>query len=227
MARITGRIREMKMRKFIFGGLLSLLLAGAAIGQVYFQGAQSPGQLGVVASGAAGGVPYVSPTGAAAIASTTSCRLVATGGVPPALNATSSYSAQTPVITEVYLAEAYVPAPCSATGVANLNSATISGNVKVGLYNAAGVLIATSATTAQSGTSAFQLVPFTAVITVNPGTYYIATFYDNTTTRPQAWTTGAFGAGKLTGQTYATGFPANATMPTTFTTALGGAATLY
>jgi hypothetical protein len=215
------------MRKFILSAVFALL-AGAALAQsVYFQGAQSPGQLGIVSSGAAGGVPYVSPTGAAAIASTTSCRLVATGGVPPALNATSSYSAQTPVITEVYLAEAYNPAPCTATGVANLNSATISGNVKVGLYNLAGTLLATSASTAQSGTSAYQLVPFTAAITVNPGTYYIATFYDNTTTRPQTWTTGAFGAGKLTGLVYATGFSATATMPTTFTTALGGVATLY
>jgi hypothetical protein len=217
----------MLMRKFILGGLFSAILASAALSQVYFQGSQTPGQLGIVASGAAGGVPYVAPTGAGAIASTTSCRLVATGGVPPALNATSSYSAQTPVITEVYLAEAYNPAPCAATGVANLNSATISGNVKVGLYNAAGTLLATSASTAQAGTSAHQLVPFTAAITVNPGTYYIATFYDNTTVRPQAWTTGAFGAGKLTGLTYATGFSATATMPTTFTTALGGVATLY
>lgn len=219
------------MKKFL-NGLLALalaftLIAPALAQNIYFQGSATPGNLANVPSGQAGGVPYVSGSGAAVIAPTLSCRLVATGGVPPQLAATSSYSAQTPVITEVYVAEAYNPAPCTATGIANLNSGTISGNVKVGLYNAAGALLATSASTLVAGTSVFQLVPFTAALTVNPGTYYIATFYDNTTIRPQAWTQGAFGAGKLTGQTYATGFPANATMPTTFTTALGGAATLY
>jgi hypothetical protein len=217
------------MRKFLIGGFLASLLAGAAFAQtVYFQGTQlQGGALSNVPANAGGAVPYVKTEGSANLANTTSCRLVAAGGVPLGLSATSSYTAQTPAATEVYLAEAYNPAPCIATGVANLNSGTISGNVKVGLYNAAGTLLATSASTAMSGTTTFQLVPFTAALIVYPGTYYIATFYDNATVRPQAFTTGAFGAGKLSGQTYATGFPATATMPTTFTTALGGAATLY
>src|SRR5689334_8021901 len=83
---------------------------GAAAQQtIYFQATPNQGgQLSIVTPGSGGGVPYVGANGAANIASTASCRLFATGNVPTGLTATSSLTAQTPVITEVYYAESYV-----------------------------------------------------------------------------------------------------------------------
>lgn len=220
----------MRFKALLSAIVAAALVSGIALAQqtLYFQGAQTPGQLALISFGGAGGVPYVAQNGSANVATTTSCRLFATGNVPTGLTATASLTAQTPVITEVYYAEAYVPAPCNATGVAVYNSGTLSGNLKVGLYNSTGALVATSASTAAAGTTVYQLVPFTAAAVVNPGTYYLATFYDNTTIRPNTWTNGSFVAAKLTGQTYATGFPASlGTLATTFTTALGPVASLY
>ena len=165
---------------------------------------------------------------AAAGGFTASPRLIGTCGTNgAAVAATSAFTNQIPVITEVYIAEVFVPVNVTVTGVANLNGTVASGNVKVGLFNSAGALMATSASTASSGTTAYQLVPFTAPLAViGPATYYVGTFYDNTTVRGTTFTSGSCGASKQTGQTYATGFTA-ITPPTTFTTALGPVANLY
>lgn len=217
------------MKKFLAAiGLTSALVLGCAAWAqtVYFQGSQqSGGVLSQITSGSAGGIPYVNSTGAAAVASTLSCRLIHTGGAPNT-SATAANTNQTPVATEVYIAEIMVPYPCTATGLSVYNGSAVSGNMKVGLANSAGTVIATSASTAASGTTAYQNVPFTAALTINPGTYYALTFYDNNIQRATAWTAGAFGASKQTGQTYATGFT-TITPPTTFTTALGPVASLY
>lgn len=155
---------------------------------------------------------------------TLSPRDISTCGGNPSMVA---YTAQTPVITEVYIAEVMVPANVTVTGVAIFNSATISGNVKVGLANSAGAIVATSASTAMSGTSQYQLVPFTAAyVALGPATYYVTVFYDNNTVRPNTLTQGSCGVAKQTGQVYATGFTA-ITPPTTFATALGPVANLY
>ncbi len=155
-------------------------------------------------------------------------RTVHTGGVGGTL-ATNAFSAQTPVATEVYTCEIFIPANMTITGVGLLNSGTISGNVKVGLCDSAGNVLATSASTAQSGTNVFQRIPFTGTYAAKgPASYYVVVFFDNNTTRPWAHTVGNFGAGVLTGQVYATGFVSNASLaPSTFTTALGPVATLY
>lgn len=153
-------------------------------------------------------------------------RLFHTGGVT-ALSAASSYTSQTPVATEFYFAEVYVDANCTITGAAVFNSATISGNMKVGLFDSAGNNVATSASTAMSGTSAYQRVPFTGTYAAKgPATYYVGVFYDNATARPNTFTSGNFGVGNKTAQTFSTGFTA-ITPPTTFTTALGPVASLY
>ena len=125
----------------------------------------------------------------------------------------------TPVITEVYIAEMLVPCNMLVTGIANFNGSVASGNLKVGLFSRTGAVLATSASTAMAGTDAYQLVPFTATLTVlGPGTYYGGLFIDNTTARFNTWPVGKFGGSKQTGQTYATGFTA-ITPPTTFTAA--------
>lgn len=153
-------------------------------------------------------------------------RLCHTGGIP-GHPATGAFTAQTPVITEFYMAEIFIPANCTVTGVAVYNSATISGNLKVGLFAPGGGLLATSASTAMAGTNVFQRVPFTGTYAaLGPATYFVAVFYDNTTVRPWTHTVGSFGASRRTGQDYATGFTTGA-VPTTFTTALGPVASLY
>lgn len=133
----------------------------------------------------------------------------------------------TPVITEVYIAEVFVPADCSITGVANFNGSVASGNIKVGLADSTGAIVATSASTAMSGTDAYQRVAFTAPYAAQgPATYFVLLFVDNNTARVNTHTIGNFGAAKQTGQVYATGFTA-ITPATTFTTALGPIASLY
>lgn len=148
-----------------------------------------------------------------------------TGDVPAI--ATTSGNDTTPVITEVYIAEIFVPAGCTVTGIANFNGSVASGNIKVGLADSTGKIIATSASTAMSGTDAYQRVPFTVPVTIiGPATYYALLFVDNTTARFNTHAVGNFGAGKQTGQTYATGFT-TITPPTTFTANLGPIASLY
>lgn len=144
--------------------------------------------------------------------------------------ATSMFTDQTPVNTEVYTSEVFVPANTTVTGVAIRSGSVASGNVKVGLADVAGNVLKTSASTAVAGAAGvYQRVPFTSTYAaVGPATFYILTFFDNGTVRSSAHTQGNCGAGKLTGQTYATGFVSNASLaPTTFTTALGPVASLY
>lgn len=140
------------------------------------------------------------------------------------------FTNQTPVNTEVYTAEILVPATVGINGVAIQRGTVSSGNVKVGLADSSGNVVATSASTLVTGADGdFQQVPFTSVFyAAAPATYYALTFYDNSTVRARSITTGNCGAGKLTGQTYATGFVSNVLLaPTTFTTALGPVANLY
>lgn len=152
-------------------------------------------------------------------------RLCHTGGEPAI--ATTSGTDATPVATEVYIAEVFIPCNVTVTGVAVFNGSVASGNMKVGLADSTGAVVATSASTAMSGTDAYQRIAFTgAYDAVGPATYYVLQFVDNNTARINTHTVGNFGASKQTGQTYATGFT-TITPPTTFTTALGPIASLY
>ncbi len=165
--------------------------------------------------GAAGGLSF-------------SARNCHTGGVKA--TASTDGTDATPSTTETYLAEVNVPATCTVTGVSIFNgSATGSGNITVYLGSAAGNQItgAGSASTAISGTDAYQRVPFTAPITLlGPATYFVLSQYNNTGSRFNTHIFGDFAAGKLTSTTYGT-FPAAFTAPTTFTTGLGPIASLY
>lgn len=209
------------MKRFLLA-LLALVSVPALAQTIYLQGSQTPGQL---APPTAGIPATVQGTGAVNIYSTSGCRLVHTGGAPNT-SATSANTNQTPVITEVYIAEILVVMPCTATGVAVYNGSAVAGNAKVGLASATGAVLATSASTATSGTTTYQRIPFTGTIDLAPGRYYVLTFYDNAAQRPTAWTAGSFGTAVQTGQTFATGFT-TITPPTTFTTAVGPVASLY
>jgi hypothetical protein len=145
----------------------------------------------------------------------------------------------TPVTTELYVAELFVPATCFATGIAVFNGSDVTDNVKVALYDSAGNLLRASASTAGSGVDSYQLVPFatgptgaaaTTVVLPGPATYYVGTCYAGTTSRFNTFAVGSFGGGKITGLVFATNFASTAltiTPPTTFTTALAPIASLY
>ena len=152
-------------------------------------------------------------------------RMFHTGGIPAQVS--TDGTDQTPVATEVYICELFIPCNVDVTGLAIFNGSAVSENVKVGLADSSGKIIATSASTAQSGTDAYQRVPFTnKKALVGPATYYALVFIDNATGRLNTHTIGNFGASKQTGQVYATGFT-TVTPPTTLTTALGTIASLY
>lgn len=193
-------------------------------------GATTPGATGTAftsSSGAATFAGSITPTGGIAAAGgfAVSPRNWHTGGSPA--QASTDFTDQTVVITEVYIAEVYVPANCTLTGAAIFNGSAAANNCKVGLANSAGVVVATSASTAHTGNDQYQRVPFTSTYAaVGPATYYVLTFYDTAAAQANAHTVGNFGASKQTGQVYATGFT-TITPPTTFTTALGPVASLY
>lgn len=62
-----------------------------------------------------------------------------------------------------------------------MNGATVSGNIDVGIYDIAGAKLASSGSTAQSGTSAPQVITITNGLLLNPGRYFLAICMDNTT----------------------------------------------
>lgn len=134
----------------------------------------------------------------------------------------------TPVTTETYVSEVHIPNNVSVTGVALFNGSNVTGNVTVGLADSTGAPItaAKSASTAGSGTDAFQLIPFAApYVAKGPATYYVQVQYDSGTARYNTHTIGTHGVMKQTSQTY--GVFASFTPPTTFVTAIGNMGSLY
>jgi len=170
------------------------------------------------------------PTGGIAAAGgyTASPRNFAAGGLVPAVS--TDFTDATPVITETYMTEVFVPCNVTVTGIALFNGSNVTGNVVVGLVNAGTTQTplanSTLAGTAGSGVDAYQLVPFTAPLAVTgPATYFILTQYSSGTARYNAPPLGAHGTGKKTGETFGT--LTTYTTPTTFTTNLGNIASLY
>lgn len=147
----------------------------------------------------------------------------ATGNIPAYVSTFGNDS--TPVTTETYIAQVDVPHACTITGIAVFNGSVASGNIKVAIADDAGTVLASSASTAMSGTDAYQRVDLSAPLTAVGGTYFVLQQIDNNTARVNTHTLGNFGASKKTGETYGT-FTA-VTPPTTFTTAVGPVASLY
>ncbi len=169
------------------------------------------------------------PTGGVAAAGGFSFapNLCHTGGIPAQVSTDGTDA--TPSTTETYWAQVFVPANCSVTGAAIFNgSATGSGNITVYLSDSASGQIAASASTAISGTDAYQRVAFTGgpIAVKGPATYYVMTQYNNTASRFNTHTFGDFRAGKLTATTYGT-YPPSWSIATTFTASLGPIASLY
>ncbi len=133
----------------------------------------------------------------------------------------------TPVVTETYVSEIIVPGNCTITGIALFNGSDVTGSVTVGLATAAGVPIAAakSASTAGSGTDAYQLVPFAVAYVAAPGTLFIQVQYSSGTARYNTHTLGVHAVLVQTAQTYGT--LTSFTVPTTFVTNVGNIMGLY
>lgn len=170
------------------------------------------------ANGSSAGTPGVA-------GQTASPRTVAVGGLVPSVS--TDFTDATPVTTEVYLGEVLVPCNMTVTGVAVFNGSNVTGNVKFGLYDSTGALVAQTATTAGSGTDAYQRIAFTASYAAKgPATYYIGGSYSSATARYNAPPLGSFGASVSTGNVFGT-LPTTVTPPTTFTTNVANIASLY
>lgn len=135
------------------------------------------------------------------------------------------------VVTELYVAEVFIPSNVTITGVAPFWGANTNGNAKVMLFDSSGTRVAISASTDVSGHTAdsYTRIPFsTPYAAVGPATYYVGIICDDNTHDLNTHVVGNFGAGKITGLVYATesGY-ASITVPTTFTTGLGPIASLY
>lgn len=134
----------------------------------------------------------------------------------------------TPIVTETYVSEITIPGNTTITGVAVFNGTDVTGNVTVGLADAIGAPIAStkSASTAGSGTDAYQLIPFaTPYVASGPATLFIQVQYSSGTARYNTHTIGTHGVMKQTSQTYGT--LTSFTPPTTFVTNIGNIASLY
>lgn len=170
----------------------------------------------------------ITPTGGVGPAGgfTNSPRLVMTGNWKP-LAITDGVEV-TCVATTTYIAEVHVPANTTVTGVSLVNATAVAGNVTVTLANSAGVPIAAalSASTAASGTAAYQRIPFAApYAALGPATYYVMTQCNNTGYKFRAHTVGDFSTQSVTSGTYGTF--ATFTPAGTFTTAVGPVASFY
>lgn len=169
----------------------------------------------------------LTPTGGVAAASgySVSPRNIHTGGNPP--QATTDFTDYTVVTTETIRSEIFVPANVSSTGVALFNGSAVAGNVTVYLIDSTGAQVQATASTAASGTDAYQRIAWTGgpVTIKGPATYWIAVQGNNTGMKINTHTVGNFGADKQTSTVYGTLTVAAA--PTTFTTALGPVASLY
>ncbi len=155
-----------------------------------------------------------------------SARNVNAGGISAVLAADGNNS--TPVTTETYISEIFVPYNCTVTGVAVFNGSDVTGSMTVGLADASGTPIAAavSASTAGSGTDAYQLVPFAApYAAVGPAKYHIMVQYNSGTARYNTFAVGKHAVTKQTSQTYGT--LVAFTPPTTFTTVIGNICGLY
>lgn len=159
-----------------------------------------------------------------AVRGTMSPRLIHTGGAPAA--AAADFNNSTPVATETYMAEIYVPSQVHVKGVAVFMGSVNSDNIKVAILDPEGTVLGSTASTAGNTTADnYQSIPLSTAIDLVAGTYYVAVQIDSNTTRLNTHVVGSFGGGKQTSTVYGT--VTGLTPPVTFTTALAPVASLY
>lgn len=160
---------------------------------------------------------------------TLSPALCHTGGLPA--RASTDGTELDVVVTELYVAEVFIPASGPITGVNFMTGTNTNGNAKVMLFDSTGTRLAISASTDVSGFDAdsYNKIPFSSVLNAKgPAKAFVGIICDDNTNDINTHTFGGFNAGKITGLVYATeeGY-ASITPPSTFTTGLGPIASLY
>jgi len=136
--------------------------------------------------------------------------------------ATTDGTEKVAATTESYVSEIFIPCNCTLTGVAVLNATAVAGNIQISLADSTGAIItaAQTASTAASGTAAYQQVPFAVAYAAKPGKYFVVLQANNTGYKFRTHVLGNFTAGKLTGGTFGT-FTTVASLLGTFVTGLG------
>jgi hypothetical protein len=153
-------------------------------------------------------------------------RHIHTGSYPAIISTSGTDS--TPVITETYVSEIWIPCSMTITGVALFNGSNVTGNVTVGLADSNGLPIAAalSASTAGSGTDAYQRIPFASPYAAKgPATYFLQVQYSSATARYNTHHVGNHAVTVQTSQTYGT--LTSFTVPTAFVADVGNMASLY
>lgn len=137
----------------------------------------------------------------------------------------------TPVSGTHYVAEVYVERTKSITGVGYLTgSVGATDNVIVGLYNAKGVLLASSTlagTLCAGGANVFQQVAFTAAAILPPARYWIVLQFNGTTTRFRTVALNTFLDIRTKSTAGVFGTIDALTLPTTFASNVGPVAYVY
>lgn len=153
------------------------------------------------------------------------------GGVAPLGALTTNYHQTQFSTTTSYVAEVFIPANSTLTGVSIVNGATTSAsqNIFVGLADSTGTVVAKSATTtAQGAASSYQQIPFTATYAAKgPGKYFILVQGSATTGYLGTHAAGNFSATSVTSETYGTFLTTAAYATTTFTANVGPVADVY
>lgn len=131
----------------------------------------------------------------------------------------------------IYVASVYVPRQMTITGVGVLNGATVgTNNGIVGLYNAAGALVANSALAGNvtSGANAFQQRAFTGTyVALGPALFYVLYQANGTTDTLRTVATNTFIDVLTKSDTGAFGTLTALTPPTSFTADVGPIAYVY
>lgn len=122
----------------------------------------------------------------------------------------------------LWISEVFIDRTVLLTGIGILTGSVAAGNSIVGLYDTSGNLVASSASTANSGTGAFQEFSFSTTYTAKgPGRYFISVMTNNgnhiirtiSPADPSVLTTVALQGGFA--------LPATITVPTTATSGAG------
>lgn len=208
-----------------FGGAVAVT-GGLTGSTATFSGAVQAA--GVTNTGASSVTGVFTPTGGVAAAAGFSNPTVFHSGAAAPEAGTGGTNASV-VTTQTYVCEVFVPVNATLTGVSVLNGTAVAGNVNVGLANSSGTVVAQSATTTnQSGTTAYQQVPFTTTYAAKgPAKYFVLLQGSNTSGRFRAHALGNFGTKAVTSETYGTFLTTAAYSTTTFAADVGPIADVY
>lgn len=134
----------------------------------------------------------------------------------------------TPSTTETYATRILIPRKMKLTGIRLFNGSDVTGNVRVGLADAAGTPIAgaLTASTAGSGVDSYQAIPFAAAYDAVAGYYLVCIQYSSATARFNAHGFGSDFSIVETGSTYGT-MPTIDPLPTAVVAAAANIFSLY